>query len=177
MIRRPTLPCLWLLLCLLPGLVAPALAGERQARLGVTAEVVDNCSLDTTAALDFGAYDPAVAQRAAGGTDLRASAGALTIACTRAASATVLLGAGGSPAAGSTDGLPLRQLQGAGHTLAYQLYQDAAAARVWGNTPASGLPFTGSGHADVVPVYGVIPRGQVVPAGSYADLVVVTITF
>ncbi|MFM6073490.1 MAG: spore coat protein U domain-containing protein, partial [Dolichospermum sp.] len=40
-----------------------------------------------------------------------------------------------------------------------------------------GVSHTGTGNASNITVYGRIGRGQNVPAGSYTDTVVATVTF
>ncbi|MFY1825830.1 spore coat U domain-containing protein [Myxococcus fulvus] len=67
------------------------------------------------------------------------------------------------------------------NTLSYNLYLDAARLLVWGNGVA------GTGRygpvipvlaLDVnVPIYGRIPAQQSVPAGTYSDTLVMTMTF
>jgi spore coat protein U-like protein len=59
--------------------------------------------------------------------------------------------------------------------LDYQLYTDSEHTTVWDNT--TGQSVTGTGASSPTPVYGVITKGQNVPAGSYTDTVVATITF
>lgn len=67
-------------------------------------------------------------------------------------------------------------LSGTNH-LNYQLYRTAARNAVWGiGANSQGLtlltPLSGN-----ISVYGRIPGGQSVPAGSYTDLVNITMTF
>ena len=158
-------------------LALPAAAGSTTGQLAVSATVIDNCAISSTAALSFGAYDPALANRSSGGTDLAVGNGALAITCTRAASTAIGLSQGLSPASGSTDAAPLRQMRSGNAVLGYRLYQDAGTRTAWGNAPGSQLQRIASGRSEAVQVYGVIPKGQDVPAGSYGDLVVVTVTF
>jgi spore coat protein U-like protein len=61
--------------------------------------------------------------------------------------------------------------------LKYQLYRTSARNAIWGlGTNAHGLqllqPLSGT-----VPVYGRIAGGQTVPAGTYSDVVNITLTF
>lgn len=74
-----------------------------------------------------------------------------------------------------------RELQKGTERLAYNLYRDAARTTVWGD-------FTGgtSAHTDLSPakkedvsitVYGRIPPGQDISAGSYTDSVTVVLNF
>ena len=74
-----------------------------------------------------------------------------------------------------------RTMQSGVKGLAYNLYLDAARTLVWG-TGADGTsrygPIQPLESSDVtVPVYGRLPAGQDVPAGAYADTVVVTIIY
>jgi spore coat protein U-like protein len=170
-------PLLAVLTATLALLALPAAAGSTTGQLAISATVIDNCAISSATALSFGAYDPAVANRTGGGADLAAGNGALAITCTRAASTAIGLSQGLSPASGSTDAAPLRQLRSGNAVLGYRLYQDAGTHTVWGNAPGSQLQRIASGRSESVQVYGVIPKGQDVPAGNYGDLVVVTVTF
>ncbi|MCK8500047.1 spore coat U domain-containing protein [Myxococcus faecalis] len=75
-----------------------------------------------------------------------------------------------------------RSMRGpASNTLSYNIYVDAARLLVWGNG-ASGTsrygPVIPVLALDVtVPVYGRIPAQQTVPAGTYSDTLVMTMTF
>ena len=139
--------------------------------LTVTASVTANCTI-TTAPLAFGAYDPVVANAS---TPLSGT-GTLNVTCTNGAITAVTLGQGSNPATVSTDAAPARQLKDAGtDVLAYSLHSDAGHATVWTNT--GGVAYTGTGTAGTMTVYGAVAPGQNVPAGTYSDTVVATITF
>jgi spore coat protein U-like protein len=159
--------------------VSPALAGSAAANIGVSANIVDVCTI-TTGAVAFGAYDPIVTNATAA---LNGS-GTVTIVCTRGATTTVGLGLGGH-AAGS-----VRKMQDAGtDQMAYELYQPPSTTpgaacsysspTVWGNsgaglfTPASAPSFL----ARTYNVCGQVAAGQDLPAGSYNDTVVATVNF
>ncbi|MCP3101382.1 spore coat U domain-containing protein [Myxococcus sp. K15C18031901] len=82
---------------------------------------------------------------------------------------------------GATSALSRRMVGPSSATLNYNLYLDVTRLVIWGNglsgTSHYGplIPLLGS---DVtLPVYGRIPAGQTVPAGSYSDTIVVTLTF
>jgi spore coat protein U-like protein len=153
-----------------------AMAGTATNNLSVTATVVNNCAINTTAAVAFGNYDPAVANNPAGA-DVAAT-GTLTLTCTNGATTTVALGQGGNAGSGSTDAAPARRMVfGGSNFLAYSLYQDGADTIVWGNTLGTSVSYTGSGGADVVNVYGKVAKGQNIPAGAYADTVLATVNF
>ncbi len=150
-----------------------ALGGTATANLTVSATVANNCAISTTA-VAFGNYDPIVANAA---TALN-STGTVTVTCTTGSSPVITLGQGSNANTGSTDPVPLRRMGSSGSFLAYYLYQNTARTTVWGNTSGTGpAAVTGNGAAQAYTVYGQIPSGQNVAAGSYTDTVVATVTF
>lgn len=162
---------LGVLTALLCGAACTAWAGTATNNLAVSATVTANCTIDASAGISFGSYDPVSANAS---TDLSGT-GTITTTCTNGASATVTLGQGSNAATGSTDTAPLRQMTDGTDMLAYQLYTDSGHTTVWDNT--TGLGVTGTGTASNASVYGVITAGQNVGAGSYTDTVVATVTF
>jgi spore coat protein U-like protein len=148
-------------------------AGTQTANLAVNATVTANCTI-STAAVAFGSYDPVVANA----TTALNGTGSVTVTCTSGDAANVTLGQGADAATGSTDAAPLRQMKDSGSdVLAYSLYSDGARSTVWGNTTATGVSDTGNGTAQTLTVYGSVAAGQNVPAGTYSDTVVATVTF
>jgi spore coat protein U-like protein len=104
--------------------------------------------------------------------------GTIQANCSSGSSATITLGQGANAASGSTDGSPSRRLSnGIGDFLNYNLYQDSTANLIWGNTSGTGVVINDTGIGVTKAVYAKIPLGQNVPAGSYLDTVVATITF
>jgi spore coat protein U-like protein len=152
--------------------VGPALAATATANLSVTADVSANCTISTSA-VAFGAYDPV----SANASTPRNGTGTVTVTCTSGASATITLDQGSNANTGSTDAVPLRRMASGGSRLSYFLYQEAGHTTVWGNTAGTGVAHTGTGTASAITVYGQITQGQNVPAGSYADTVVATVTY
>lgn len=153
--------------------VSPAQAGTDTANLSVTASVSANCTI-STAAVAFGAYDPVSANAASAlnGT------GTVTVTCTTGSGATITLGQGSNADAGSSAAVPLRRMADSGSDfLSYFLYQDSGRTTVWGNTEGTGVDHEGDGTATGITVYGRIPAGQNVPADSYSNTVVATVTF
>lgn len=147
-----------------------ASAGTDTANMSVSASVTDNCTI-SAGALSFGAYD------VLGGADLDGSA-TLTVACTSGTSSTVTLGQGANADTGSTDAAPLRRMSGGSDHLSYDLYQDSGRTTVFGNTSGTGVAYNASSSSPAsVTVYGRVPGGQSVAAGSFSDTVVATITF
>jgi spore coat protein U-like protein len=149
-----------------------AYAGTATDNLAVSATVTANCTIDASAGLSFGAYDPVVTNAS---TDLTGS-GTISTTCTNGATVTLLLGQGANADTGSTDAAPVRRmLSGASDYLSYDLYTDAGHTTVWDNT--TGTSVSGTGASVDTTVYGVITAGQNVPAGSYADTVLATVSF
>ena len=61
--------------------------------------------------------------------------------------------------------------------LNYGLYRDSARSQSFGQgSNAKVVTLTGPGSGSVS-LYGRIPGGQIVPAGTYTDTVVVTLSF
>ncbi len=149
-----------------------AFSGTATSNMSVSATVSANCTI-TAGALAFGAYDPIVANAS---TPLPGTA-TLTVACTSGSPATVTLDQGLNPAGGSTNAAPLRQMATGGNFLSYSLFQDNAYSVPWGNTAGTGAAYTGTGASGSITVYGQVAAGQNVPAGTYQDTVVATITF
>ena len=88
------------------------------------------------------------------------------------------MGQGSNANTGSTDAAPIRRLKDGGTDyLSYQLYSDNGYSTVWGNTAGTSVAHTGTGTQTALTVYGSIAAGQSVPAGSYSDTVVATVTF
>jgi spore coat protein U-like protein len=155
------------------GAVSVIHAGTQTANLPVTATVSANCAI-STAAVAFGAYDPAVANASA---DLLGT-GTVNVTCTTGASTTVTLGQGASANTGSTAGVPLRRMSDGGtNYLSYYLYSETTRTTVWGDTGPTGLAHTGTGTQVPLTVYGKVTAGQNVPVASYSDTVVATVTF
>lgn len=147
-------------------------AGTATSNLSVTSTVAANCTIGTTAAA-FGTYDPIVTNAATALT----GTGTVTVNCTSGSADYVTLDQGLNANTGSTTAVPLRQMASGTDRLAYSLYSDAARTVVWGDTATTGLASTGTGAAIALTVYGGVAAGQNVPAGSYTDTVVATVTF
>ncbi len=104
------------------------------------------------------------------------STGSVTYRCqARDRNITITLDAGGG---GS---FSARRMSGAGDTLRYNLYLDAARTTVFGDGTGGTALYRDQNppnNRDVtVPIYGRIPAGQDVGAGLYSDVVTVTINF
>lgn len=63
-------------------------------------------------------------------------------------------------------------------TIAYSLYEDAARATVWGDTIGSDtVTGTGTGSPQTFLVYGEVPVQPTPSAGTYTDVITVTLTY
>ena len=161
------------LLCLGGGAAQAASDGTG---LAVSALLVPNCSV-AGSALNMGAYDPVVVNKA-GGSNREAQGFLLDIICTNDLPAQVTLGHGASPDAGSTDDEPLRRMQGPSNArLPYKLYLDAVHGRPWGNSARRGRDYRGAGVWEQLQVYAVVSPGHNVPAGDYTDVLVASVSF
>lgn len=146
----------------------PARAATATSSLTITATVAKVCVL-TAGTVAFGNYDPVVVNSSAA----LDQSGSFTVACTKNTSYTVSLGTGLN-----ADGTKRRMISGGATPdyLTYELFLDAARTTVWDSTnmakgtAASIWPVT-------LTVYGRIPSGQDVAAGTYSDTVVSTVNF
>lgn len=133
----------------------PSLAAEKTADMEVTLNVLNNCTLTTPGALDFGTVtDITVAS----------ASGTATVNCTLDADYTLAIGLGEN-----ADATQRRMANSAGDVyVPYDILIDGA-----GDT-ATG---TGNGLNQNFGLAGVLNVTNPVPAGSYADLVVVSLTY
>jgi len=103
--------------------------------------------------------------------------GNLTITCDEVPPPNVTVSIGASPASG---GFSPRRMRGPFDLLDYNIYTEARHANVWGdgtnstNMVSVRVP---RNNPATLKIYGRIPPQQNVSAGSYADTLVVTITW
>jgi spore coat protein U-like protein len=150
---------------LLGGLpFSQAAAATTTTTFTVTANVTTNCTIIADN-LNFGSYARAVVD------------GTTTLTATCSTGTPFNIGLDAGTAAGAT--VSTRKMTGPGpEFLAYGLFQDSAHSINWGNTPATDtVNSTGTGAAQTFTVFGDIPSGQFVQAGSYQDTITVTLTF
>lgn len=122
----------------------------------------------------FGNYNPIT------GTALDTT-GQVTVTCTAVASIavsyTIKLSAGGSGTATA------RRMSGSSATLPYNLYTDSTRSTVWGDGTGGTGTVSDSYALGLLQVtrnysvYGRMPGGAIVPAGSYADTLTVTVSY
>lgn len=157
---------------MMAGATEPAPAATTTYTLNVTASVSASCTL-TAAAIAF----PALTT-----TTNTTATGSVTVNCTPGDALTIALDAGAHASSGQ------RQLSNGTNDVTYNLYQPTAAGTAessppiaWGDggTTNSGTTFTttGTGSSQKFNIYGVVPSGQTLYAGNYADAVTVTLTY
>ena len=153
------------------GLSASSYAAETTATMTVSSSVLTACTI-TTGDLAFGTYDPSTQADVTG-------TATITSTCTLGGGAMILLSQGGNAFTGSSDAVPLRQMADGDNRLKYHLYRDSDFNTVFGNTPGTGQPTTGQGVAVTTTVHGKIigSENAGIPTGTYADGVLVTLTY
>lgn len=139
-----------------------AAAQTRTAQFSVRAEVVADCQI-TAQDLNFGNYSSDA--NLTGATPL-------TLRCTPGSAATISLdgGSSGNPQARAMEGPD---------SLTYQLFKDAARQDPI-DTLDPAFQLSGSENTGAVvtyQVYGEVPSGQAVSAGSYVDTILVTVQY
>jgi spore coat protein U-like protein len=138
------------------------------ALCGLSSAAGAACSASTVG-VGFGVYD----SQSGVPTD---STGTVSISCPgdNFTNATVSLGTGSSGTYAS------RRMQSGASSLQYNLYTDSARTTVWGNGSAGTDTmnvFWIFGFSIPRTIYGRIPTGQSVNAGTYSDTLVVTVTY
>ena len=150
---------------------AVAAAAVRTATLPVSVTVSAACSV-SAAPLAFGVYKP--------GAGARRATTRLRIACARGTAFRVALGAGSTP--GTT--VSQRLLGNGAATLQYNLFLNPARSIIWGDGTGASRTRAGRGRGPARPismvVYGLLPDNafnQSVLAGTYKDMIVVTVSY
>jgi spore coat protein U-like protein len=143
-------------------LSSSAFAQTADRDLQVSATVVKSCDINVTDDIGFGNYNPLAASAL---TDT----GTIVVSCTSGTPATVTLSMGGNL---NVSG---RNMANGANLLNYGLAQDSAFSTPWTSTASDA--WTAGAVAHTITVYGRLPSGQNVPAGSYADTVVATLNF
>lgn len=152
------------------GLAAPAYAQQTDTdNLAVSATVTANCVV-TTSPVAFGNVDVTLNQ------DID-NTGGISVTCTSGTAWAASADAG----AGDTATLTNREMVNGANKLNYALYIDAGRTSVWGDGAEGAtatISGTGTGSAQASTIYARVPSGQTgLPAGSYTDTVVVTVTY
>lgn len=154
----------------------PLLFGSAPSCSGVTGDpetldpieveyaVEPSCSV-TAQPLDFGTV--------AGVLVARTATSNLSVTCTEGGAWSIGLDGGTT----TGDVMDRRMELGPGETLSYQLYRDAGHTLPWGTLPAVRVDGTGTGVAQSVPLYGLVPAQGLRPIGTYSDRVTVTVYY
>jgi spore coat protein U-like protein len=123
------------------------------------------CTVSTTS-LGFGSINPLIAA------DTN-SVATVTVSCTALTSYSLSLSAGGG---GS---FLQRTMRSGANQLFYQIYSDAANSTVWGDGSggSSVVNASAAGTGTTTYAYGRVPHQQTAVPGTYADSIVVTITY
>ncbi|HEY4317593.1 MAG TPA: spore coat U domain-containing protein [Herbaspirillum sp.] len=147
---------------LLSGLFSVVHAAAKNDNMIVSAYVVATCTIQGSS-LHFGNYQ----------SKLPDQAGNVSVNCSQGTTYTVAL------EGGTVDSAVSHALSDpANAQLSYELYQDSARTKTWGNANTSELVSNiGNGVLQNIPVYGRIPAGQGRAAGIYADVVSVTLSY
>ncbi|HET9393307.1 MAG TPA: spore coat protein U domain-containing protein [Candidatus Rubrimentiphilum sp.] len=138
--------------------------------MAISTTVIAKCTVTSPTPLNFGSYDPVVTNNTAA---LDVAPNALAVACTRGAPGVTVTLNLGLHAVGSTRFM----VDGASHTLQYEIYTTSGRTTVWNTT--NSVSYTSTSMATVnLPVYGRIPGGQdAYTAASYTDSVTATVNF
>ena len=163
----------------LAALTVPAYATDTAANLTVSADINASCTMNVTD-LNFGAYDPIVANATEGLT------GSATVSATCTSGATgVVTMSGGLHSTFCMSSKCYRRMANAGETsfLRYNIYTNASYSwgYVWTDNPVDVKTVgqvTGSGISQDLTVYGEVHKNQTnASAGSYTDTINVTLRF
>jgi spore coat protein U-like protein len=144
--------------------------GQATAKLDVSALVTPNCRMTLTP-LSFGTYDPLGANASQ---ELDATA-TLQLTCTRNSIATIAMDQGQNAA----NSAAARRLASGDQRLDYEIYRDANRTQAWsiGSNAVRYTSTAGINAVNQLTVYGRIPPGQEVAAGTYNDVVTATVDF
>jgi spore coat protein U-like protein len=162
---------------LIGTLLTPALslAAARSQNMPVQAQVNVNCNFTSTPTMSFPSYDPADLN-ALPANPLAGSIG-VNVRCTQGAIVTIGIDTGAHPGAvaGSTRAM---QLGATTNRLGYDFYHEGTFTTLWTNSGGGLYSHTAVNNAPAtVTIHGRVPGGQDVPAGTYDDIVVVTVTY
>ncbi|MDX2463819.1 MAG: spore coat U domain-containing protein [Porticoccus sp.] len=143
--------------------------------ISLPAHAVGDCSVSATG-VSFGSYTYTTPSPAD-------TAGNIEVSCTLIGIFSLLVSYDISLSTGNSGSYSPRSLVFGANNLSYNLYTNAARTNIWGDGSASTSSVSDGyllGLFTVVrnyTVYGRLPAAQNKPAGSYADTIVVTITY
>ena len=96
----------------------------------------------------------------------------INVRCTSTTPYAISVGNGRNGSSPTSRKMALRQ-----NSIAYGLFSDAARRTVLGSAPGQTIGGSGSGVWTALPIYGRVPPQATPPAGAYADVVVISITY
>jgi spore coat protein U-like protein len=145
-----------------------ASAATATGTLSVQVTIVAECQVQNAPLLNFGNTQGVLDSAVNGSTSI-------DIQCTNSTPYNVRLNAG----TGTGATLVNRLLTGgAGATVRYSLYSDAARTQVWGVTDGTDtVADTGNGNVKTHDVYGQIPAQTTPAPGTYTDTVTITVSY
>lgn len=130
----------------------------------------------TASALDFGTYNPVGGSTIDAATTISVTCGAIIVGATISYEITLSTGNSGSYAG--------RQLSNGSDVLIYNLYTDSGRTTVWGDGTGGTATVTNGyllsllvSRTDNFDLYGRLPSGQNVSAGSYSDTITAMVIF
>lgn len=120
----------------------------------------ESCEFNSATDIDFGSLDRS--------TDVnRTQTGKLTATCTIGTPYKVVL----------DSERQMKHKSDSTSVVAYDLFQDTGAQKIWGKTVDQALEQTGTGKAQELPVYAKLKGNTNVKAGIYTDVVTAKITY
>lgn len=120
----------------------------------------ESCEFNSATDIDFGSLDRS--------TDVdRTRSGKLTATCTIGTPYKVVL----------DSERQMKHKSDSTSVVAYDLFQDNGAQKIWGKTVDQALEQTGTGKAQELPVYAKLKGNTNVKAGVYTDVVTAKITY
>uniref|UniRef100_UPI0015D11B97 Csu type fimbrial protein n=1 Tax=Acinetobacter sp. YH16031 TaxID=2601180 RepID=UPI0015D11B97 len=120
----------------------------------------ESCEFNSATDIDFGSLDRS--------TDVnRTQTGKLTATCTIGTPYKVVL----------DSERQMKHKSDSTSVVAYDLFQDTGAQKIWGKTVDQALEQTGTGKAQELPVYAKLKGNTNVKAGVYTDVVTAKITY
>ena len=155
----------------------PVLLAAATTLLPFAAAAAVTCSASATGPA-FGVYNPLSATPTYANSTIQ-------VTCTLLSGGSTTVNLVSSYGTGASGSYALRSMLSGANVLSYNLFFDAAYTQIRGN--GTGGSQTGGATLNLTPgnptqsasgtIYGRIPAGQDVAAGSYADTIVVTITY
>jgi spore coat protein U-like protein len=174
MIHKPALTAISACAALAAGIgtmALPATAStNKTANFVVSLTVQSDCSI-SAADLSFGSANSTLVTTAI------TQSTNLTVTCSTGTSYTLGLDKGSTTGSTVTN----RLMAGTGgntQTVQYELYSDALHTSIWGDsTGGTTVTRTGTGIAETIPVYGMVPAQTIPLADNYSSTETATITF